>query len=264
MKYFRSQVCRLFVAFTLRKKPIFYVTGMRRSGNHAFVRWLTNALEGEKTELDLYPGRFTHFLYSESKRTLFFDEVNELSWRSYLSTLWHNRKMIGDSEFIIISTEDCGANYDDWRIPDFDYAIYVKRTILNVIASRLRKLKSGAEKGWVWAGFNIGKGFFEKLRSWSNTSCQFHTWDYEKWARSKNYRLEFLESINLEVDLKPSISIVGSSFSRDKRIPEKLEVLNRYKQIAFSNNTIDQLREYKDLLSDSELKYLEKEYDFNN
>ncbi len=263
MKYFRSQLCRFFVAFFLREKYIFYVTGMRRSGNHTFVRWLSNALEEEKAELILSDSYFSHFLHSESEKIIFFDEVNELPWRAYLSTIWNNRKMLRRSEFIIISTEDCGADYNDWRIPDFDCAIYVRRKTLNVVASRIRKLENRAKKGSVLTGFNVDSRFFKKLRSWSNPPKKFHIWDYDKWSDSKDYRLEFLKSINLKFDLNPSLSIVGSSFSARREIPDKAEVLNRFKQIKISATITDQLKEYKDLLSDLEIEYLEKKYTFD-
>ena len=51
MTFAENPIFKKANSYFLHDKKIYYVTGMRRSGNHAFIRWLVNALEERAVKL---------------------------------------------------------------------------------------------------------------------------------------------------------------------------------------------------------------------
>lgn len=258
----KNLILKTVVLFFLHGKEIYYVTGMRRSGNHAFIRWLTNALEERHVKF-IQSADYPHFNYSDTRSTVFLNEINWLTGNEYLKMIWCNRNFLAKCQYLIISTEDCTSNYINWRIPKFKHAIYVKRTLLNVVASRIRMLQNQARKG-IGLGWrhNVNNTFFKKLLSWVPPPVEFHIWKYDKWIISTEYRSNFLHSLELAEDIQPTISSEGggSSFTGENETPSPKKALNRFRQVKFVDSIIALLTENKQLLTPLELEYLEKEY----
>jgi hypothetical protein len=257
-------VYRYYILYILRGKDVFYVSGVRRSGNHAFINWLVNALEKNQTRLQNDTG-YKYFYSSPSGETIFLNEVNEINLVVFLRMAYTKRKVIRSCSQIILSVEDCHSDYQSYKIPRYDRAIYIKRPVLNLVASRLKYLIKRAKKGKSNYWNAIDSLILDKIQSFENND-RFFIWEFEKWLSSKQYRIHFLQKLNLSTSVMPHISTFGegSSFSATDQVPEHSELINRFEQVSFLNEVLVHLKDAKNkkLLSEREINYLEKEYAF--
>ncbi|GAA5520556.1 hypothetical protein LQ318_02410 [Aliifodinibius salicampi] len=258
IKSTKNLIAKTIVLYLIHGPIVYYVIGMRRSGNHAFINWLTNALEEQYASLK---PKIDNLYITSTGKTVFLDEVNIKSGKRFLSVLWNNRELIKNCQYLIISAEDCGPNYNNFRIPKWNEAIYIKRSVLNVVASRLRYLQKKASEGIGYSEHNVDVSFFETLLEWHSIPENFKVWEYEKWIVSKEYRLNFLQQLELKVDIIPTMSSQGggSSFSGQEK-PSTVEALSRYEQVNFSPPIINLVTDvkYQKLLNQSEVDYLKK------
>ena len=118
---------------------------MRRSGNHAFINWLKNALEEEKISF-YQPKNERNFLATPTGNTVFINQVNKISNKNYIKILLNHLIFIIKAKHIIISTEDFIKKNSN-KIPECDHCFLVKRSILNLVASRYKKMLSKVEAG---------------------------------------------------------------------------------------------------------------------
>lgn len=243
----------------IRKKK-FYVAGMRRSGNHAFINWLKNALEGKEVQF-YQPKNERQFLVTPTGDTVFINEVNKINQKNYTRIFREHLWIIVRSKHIIISTEDF-TRKDSFKIPDCDYNFLVKRSVLNLIASRYKKLLNGINEGRGMNAFNIDDRFFKRLKK-LYTSTAYIPWMYDEWLTSEEYRLSFLSRLNLTFDSNPGISKKGggSSFS-GSTMPEKSDLLQRYKHVEIPVNIINNLHENEisTFLTEDEKSYIAESY----
>lgn len=246
------------VRYLTRHPRVYLVCGMPRSGNHALVNWLANAMEGQPTsyrKVDNHP-----YLYRfGSGKTLFLNNVRIRAARHYIQTLRMNRKLISNARYLIVSLEGTAPEYRDWHVPSWDYRIYVKRSLLNMVASRLRGLKRKAEQGLADPHLVVDEKLFRLLKSWKKTEGH-HTWMYDRWLTSGDYRANFLRDINLGKDIMPEMGSVGASSFNPRKTPESHEALNRYRQVEFPDRVVELLFRHQQLLTAEEEEWLRNRY----
>jgi AAA+ ATPase superfamily predicted ATPase len=195
-----------------RAQRIFFVYGMRRSGNHACVGWLTNALEGESVAL-IESDVVTNFNWSSTGKTFFINDASTLDSRRYLGLLYRQRDRIRRAQFIIISAEDKDASYaDSWRIPARSEAILVLRPTLNLMASRYQNLNRRAREGLGASMQSMKSRFFKTLKA-NLERPRGAVWKLERWRCDEAWRQEFLRNLGLTHDILPETVGLGSSFS---------------------------------------------------
>lgn len=252
----------LFLRYLFRSKKIYFVSGMRRSGNHAFIEWLVNSIEGKETELKNC-NQFRYFNATPSKNTIFLNEVNEINTLVYFRMILKHKSSIKKCKNLVISVEDCSADYSSYKIPRYDEAIFVKRSFLNLVASRVKYLVKRAEGGRSNYWNAIDTDVLEKILTFENSE-KYKIWEYEKWLSSNEYRQSFLNDLGLQHSYIPQISRWGggSSFSGVEEKPDQQDLTERYLQIDFSERIISQFQNerYRELLTAKERKFLEQSY----
>ena len=213
-----------------RAKRVFFVYGMRRSGNHACVGWLVNALE-RKTVVLIESDHVKNFNYSSSGATFYANDVSTLASRRYLKCLYHDLKKIRAAKFIIISVEDKTADYrDSWRIPQRSETIFVHRDTLNLMASRYQNLNRRAREGLGANMQSMKAKFFATLLA--NIEQQRGlVWDFERWHHDKVWRRAFLAQLELEHDILPSTIGLGSSLSSDRQVDPDDKIGQRFTMV---------------------------------
>lgn len=258
--FLSSAIIQLILKFLLKNKKVFIVNGLRRSGNHACIGWLINSLE-EDDRATLDELKEWHLYISKSRKTLFFNEVNILKITSALRLMLKNYEKLKQSQNIIFSFED--ALPREYQV--FSYVrhekIAIKRSLLNVIASRLARATKQAKLGLEKGDMKIDEKFFNRVSFLIDATQYGHkSWDYDKWLTSSEYREEFLSSINLHFDSTPPISDHGggSSFSGKSKVPSKDELFSRYHNTEWPFRIIEKLRKepFFLYLSEEEKKFV--------
>lgn len=248
----------VYVSYIFRNKRVYILTGLRRSGNHAFINWVANALEG--TEIS-FADIAQNVSKTKSGKTLLYNEVNYFGAFWFVNTLRSTTKYIKNASFIIISLEDYIPRTRDEFIPNNAIKISIKRNTLNVIASRLQRLIQLAKNGLDRGDMGISKNIISYLK-WQQKANEkgYLVWSFDKWIDDRNYRSEFLTKINLKSDISPSISTQGdgSSFSGQSKVPNKKELMNRWDQVDWPDRVLKMLSDITDtsILNDEEQSFI--------
>lgn len=210
-----------------RAQRVFFVYGMRRSGNHACIGWLTNALEGEPVTL-IESDRVNNFNYSNSGRTLFINDIPTMDGRKLVESLFQDGKKIRQAQFIIISAEDKDATYgDEWRIPSRSEHIFIHRNTLNLMASRFQNLNRRACEGLGANLQSMKARFFATLKA-NIDNPRGVVWEFESWHNDEKWRHEFLAGLELEQDIPPPMVGLGSSFWTSRTLPSAEQLSERF------------------------------------
>jgi len=250
VRYFYSQL----VTLLLYGKKVIHVTGLRRSGNHACIYWLANAIEQKRMQLDKFPEN-KHLYKSETGKVTFINNIYEVySPYYYLWVLIKKLPLLRKCDYVILSSEDLPADFFHYRVPAHACNIYCSRSVLNLFSSRWKMFTEQAISKRPLV--TIDKSVIDIMLSYS-ASTKYIEWNYDDWLSISSYRKEFLENIGLSVDLMPEEAHQGggSSFSSKSNFIERSE---RYKQVVLPL-FIKQILlkdEYSYLLKDSERKYL--------
>lgn len=260
----KSMLAQRYVTWaTARAERVFFIYGMRRSGNHACVRWLANALEDAPISLvETQVGN--NFYISDSQKTIFINDISSFDGPSYLKFLRIHFKTLRRASFIIISAEDCGPLYaDTWRTPKRSEIVHVRRSSLNLIASRFHNLNQRARAG---KGFNhqtMDEKFFATLIA-NISSPRGVVLDLERWSTEALWRRDFLSKLGLHLDLVPSISDEGggSSFSGMRHSPAGDQLQRRFAMVEPQDAWVAFLRHtasrYPDIFEPWELEAIRK------
>lgn len=210
-----------------RAERVFYVYGMRRSGNHACVGWLANALEGEDIKF-IENDRVNNFNHSDSGRTYFINDVSSMDGWRFIKSLIQDRIEIRQARFIIISAEDeCATYRRQWRIPRRSELILVRRNTLNLMASRFQNLNRRAQEGQGASMQSMKGKFFATLNSHIKDP-QGSVWKFERWCNDEVWRHEFLTELGLQHDIAPSMVGLGSSFGNRLAQPSSVQLNERF------------------------------------
>lgn len=253
----KTSIARRGIEWSMaRAERIFFVYGMRRAGNHACVGWLINALEGDAVTLIENP-RIRNFNRSSSGKTFFINDVSTLDTRSYLKNLYRELKPVRQARFIIISAEDVDATYaDSWRIPRRGETIFVRRSTLNLVASRFQNLNRRAREGLGARMQSMGPKFFATLKA-NLASSGGSIWDFEHWHDDEPWRRRFLAGLRLEHDILPPMVGLGSSFTNSRALPTADLLRKRFMMVEPHDAWVPFIRktasEFPDVFSDEEL-----------
>ncbi len=249
----------LYVNLLLKGKRIFVVAGARRSGNHAFINWITNALEDAETGYDKLSDSAWR---SSSGRTLLLNEVNYIGVIRFVDLLRSLKKPLADASIIIISLEDYIPEKSRHPfVPASARKIAITRSTLNLFASRIQRATKQARKGLDRGDMAIDNKLLKLINWLYDSKCQGWTrWHYDSWVTDAGYRRHFLDSFALSNDLLPNISTHGdgSSFSGRDKIPSQEELLNRWQAIEWPHRVIELLitESESSILDEDELHFI--------
>lgn len=253
----KAMLARLYTEWMFsRAQRVFYVYGMRRSGNHACIGWLTNALEGGEVEL-LENERINNFNYSVSGKTCFINDVGTMDGHRFILALWRDRKTIRQARFIIISSEDEDSRYrNQWRIPRRSESILVRRNTLNLMASRFQNLNRRAQEGIGASMQSMKREFFATLKDHINNP-RGSVWQFERWCDDEAWRKNFLAELELSHDIAPPMVGLGSSFGNRLAQPSSSQLNERFMSVEPRAPWFEFVRcvasEFPDVLSAEEL-----------
>lgn len=229
-KSFSTQVGKFAIKKAFGKKSgIYFLYGMRRSGNHACMNWLINALEGRESER-LSVSETTYFSITKTGRTVVLNDISTLSDKRYLELVLFNLNAIRRADYLVISAEDVFTNYQAyWRVPDRAKNICVRRSTLNLLASRYQSINSNATRGISKSTMQLNEGFFKKLKSVLNDESSL-IWDFDRWLADCRWREAFLQKLGLEIDILPMPSIEGGGSSYRSADSRSSNLMERYKE----------------------------------
>jgi len=190
--------------------------GLRRSGIHAVLEWLTHSLGDGGQRVELQENRIIRY--------------NNAAYLNDCST-WESDKIEGylqdcDLNFVLVSYEDTSLDFSYYATSE--KPIVVIRDIKNLAASRIRSWKTFNEE--------VLNNWIEHAQSESKQMSRIIR--YESWLTDKGYRNGFVSCYNKQnLDKTDYVSKFGSGSSFIGRKLDKVDkLLNRWKQIGFSDN----------------------------
>lgn len=251
-------VARRATSALLAAGDVHVVVGMRRSGNHAFIQWYAGALAGRAVTF----GRHGHHHHLETDpgapAVVLLNEVNKLRPRDwYALLLRHRRALRGRS--VIITFEDVDTAYARWSFQSphrVDARFVVRRSTLNLVASRLTALRRAAADGRADTNFAVDRAFVPRLASLASAPADtWTTWRFDDWLTDRSYRTSFLDAAGLTVDTAPEVShhAGGSSFTGEASVDD---LVNRWQDVDLPPALVDSLLATPGVLSESEVAAL--------
>lgn len=246
----------------------YYVTGLRRSGNHAVIEWIKNGYDDASTPIEYGTVGSPLVGTSKTRKVVHLNCVNHKSRTRVARALLECRKHLkGNVDVVIVSTEDCAPHVKRWWLSIADYEVYVIRNLLNVVASRLKRLKERALEGRSAKACALYKNFFEHWNQFRLIEGEggSRALRYERWLTERAYREDVAESINLPRSIVPdyySSQGHGSSFVGYEKEKEPEAYTERYKSIEWKGNMVQWIMEVDErcsCLSTPERKFLRSE-----
>lgn len=238
-----------------KNKNVLVVSGLRRSGNHACISWISAAIIGEKVDYK----HTCHKVYqSPDESIIHLNEVNFLSLFDYAFLLQRNKHHIEKARTVIISLEDYVPKKGDMYYPRNAVYIKVKRDILTTIASRITYNVKRAKKGIDRGDMHIDSNFFDIYRVETPNEI---VWDYSMWQSNFEWRKMFLTSLGLEKDISVGMSLqgAGSSFHDGDNIRAmEMSDESRWNIISWDERVKSLISKNIDLLNLQERQYFKK------
>lgn len=247
MKTLTARIWQAWLAWIFRRQRVLVITGLRRSGNHACISWICNALEERSVEWSQV-GRSVFI--SETGKTLHFNEANWDGALEFARSLRSHKSAIQKSRFVVISLEDYLIDVGSPYVPRGATIVLITRSLENVIASRLAYATKQAALGLDRGDMRID-GHFMRTARWLTHAMgpRIIRWNYDLWFRDEeNYRRDFLSTLGLKKDISPEISRHGggSSFSNQRLGSEQNDPLARSKGVDWPDRIKKLLQEYPD------------------
>jgi hypothetical protein len=241
----------------------FIVAGMRRSGNHAIINWLANALEGTATEFRYVTTGVIGI--STSGRTAHANDLTLDPYSEYFDLAVDHLRLFSAADSLILSFEDWTINGHFERLldaPSTVRRVYVQRSTLNTLASRLQALKQNQHSDRTNSGLEITQEMLDAMLS--NRVALPAGWtviDFDRWlTEGSPFRRAILYDLDLDVDIEPPISTVaqGSSFTFRERVPTSAELTSRLTSIIWPEDLVELLLRPRnfDLLTADEVEFL--------
>lgn len=247
-----------------RNKKVIVFSGVRRSGNHACIDWIVNSIAGEEVELQ-DKGK-DNLLATKNERIVLLNEINFHGKLHYLYILRNTIKSIRKAEVVLLSLEDYVSNEHDYYSPPNATHIYVTRSVLSTIASRVTYNIRRAEIGLDRGDMNIDDSLFMLIRRLRHDSNgKYHIWSYDQWLCDENWRKEFLGELNLKVDIPSKVGMFGggSSFlGQNSSGVRSMRNSERWYKIKWPERIVRMLEDNLDLLNDCEKEFVSK-HQFN-
>lgn len=257
---FPKAIAKVAVSRLLPSRKVYVFSGLRRSGNHAIIGWVINGLENETTEYGpVGEQTWPWFNVSETGKTVFLNEVNMVSARNYLGALLKNRKYLRKAGQIIVSCEDTNLDYfSNWRIPkNYRHGVIIQRSLLNLLASRLKNLRELAKDGIGQFRQTINQSLLDSLLSLDKAPPdRFTKIRFDDWLIDSDYRKTILTELVMKGDILPGISKEGggSSFSGRELIPDPSDLKRRFQHVEVPERILNLLRnpKYRSLMNQKE------------
>ena len=210
----RELAQRMFRFFVGKKSRIIQVHGMRRSGNHACIDWIANALL--KSHVAWTPSSHRWISFSESGEIAHLNNVGAIPIFDFVQGIWAEKRGVRAARHLIVSFEDCRPGVSFKEIAKTK--IQIERPVADILASRYHNINKRAKLGQGWSSQSIRENFFSTLSElndyrYSNAHEKITIWNFDQWKTSSIYRKEFLKSIRLECDVMPRMSKVGGGSS---------------------------------------------------
>jgi hypothetical protein len=237
-------------------KTVYVFSGVRRSGNHACISWLNNALAGEDDELI----RVTHKVYwSKKSEVLHLNEINFLNPWDYILLLRQNKQRINQAKIIFLSLEDyCPNGAADLYAARGARFVYITRRVLSTVSSRITYNVKRAQEGVDRGDVHVGQTLFSIIKE---TKSRQPLWVFENWNNDPNWRKSFLEYLGLSSDISPKMTEHGggSSFhGLNKNLSQTLTDYDRWSSIKWPERVKELVLQNKELLTQEEIKFLDK------
>ena len=255
LKMLIQWLIKVYAHIVLRHKKVYVVSGLRRSGNHACISWISASISGQPVA---YQHKCHKVYISPNEQILHLNEVNFLDLFDYAFLLQRNRNYIKKAKVIIISLEDHVAVEGDMYFPKGATHVTVVRDVLTTIASRitynLKRAANGIDRG----DMHIDDKFFELYRRAESNEL---VWRYSSWKSNGDWRKQFLHSLGLACDLEVGMSLqgAGSSFHKnDNASALAMSDESRWKEVNWSDRVIDLLSQNVDLLKNDERSFFNK------
>lgn len=227
----------------LRPENTYYITGLRRSGNHAIIEWIRYGYDHDGgcfaySEEIPWVGR------SKSGRVVHLNDLNHRTnrelWR-FLRMPW--RQVDGSVKTLIVSTEDLSPQKPHWYIGYASYKLYVTRNLLDVIASRVRFMLNEALAGRQTRLMNLYSDFFKdwlQLKNMELDTSAFRI-EYEQWSSDAEYRNRIGKELGFDGRMLPigmSSKGGGSSFSAGDLDADSSVFKERYKNVSWHRDVV--------------------------
>ena len=239
-----------YVHSFFKGKTVYVFSGVRRSGNHACINWMANAVMQQKTDME----RQGYMVFQSSCETLLhLNEVNIFSPFDYAGYLRKNRRLIEKASVIFVSVEDLVPNeHTCLYYPKGSKVIYITRDILSTLASRLayniKRAKDGIDRG----DMHIDQNTFNLTK---RIRTKTHVWEFDKWLSDSQWRSQFLARFNLQYDIEPAMSTQGggSTFhGQDKQAATNMTDAQRWSKVEWSPRIKELVKANPGLLSENE------------
>lgn len=240
------------------------VTGMRRSGNHAVINWLANSIEGEQVEFAYPPpGRIG---VTPSGRVA---HINDLPLRRdgdhHFDAAAARIDLLRGASSIVLSLEDhrIGESFERrLALPEGTRRVHVRRSTLNLLASRIEGLRRAEHRGNSRSGLEITQHLLDSMQH--NRTSLPDAWtviDFDRWlTEGTAHRGAVLADLDLTVDIDPAMSLHGdgSSFTARNRVPTPEELTSRWAAIEWPNRIVELLLRPRNfgLLNETEVEFL--------
>ena len=156
----------------------------------------------------------SHCFKTKTGSPVHLNEVNELDLRSTFKLFWKARKWTGHCKRLIISFEDVRpSSYKNFRRLA-GHEVLIRRKPLEIISSRYHNINQKANQGVGWSRQSCDDYFMDTLREFMTASpAHGSIWDYNLWLQNKEWRISFLDGVNLSHDALPPHSSVGGGSS---------------------------------------------------
>lgn len=235
-----------------RPVRVVVVVGMRRSGNHAVIGWLTNGLKGSGAALGYTAGGFIGS--TSAGRVCHLNDLSVApSARAHLRVIWHWRRLLR-ADYVIASFEDVAIDPKISRHPCAHAAqthVVVRRSTINLVASRLKARESFRSAVAAERQMPLDERFVGALVSHiDGVPAGWTVVDFDEFIGSAAYRATLVDELELKIDLLPGITEHGggSSFSGRGKVPLPEELTARAEMVSMSPAVCELLLNHADSL----------------
>jgi len=223
----------MYLIETLKPKYIYYVLGLRRSGNHLLISWIISNFKNVLFFNDLDKKPLIDKKYHENElRTKYIYREKQKFYEDFNNNLLCINDEWNNVECLILSFEDKSIEnfiqvYDFFKIKaEYKYKVIVLRDLLNCLSSRLEGQETSVRR---LEADEITLKYW--LEYYNNTCCVIL--NYNQFIFSKKYRNTIKDKVGLTIVPKKILQSVpqffcGSSFEKGKIERDDKDFLSCY------------------------------------